>query len=71
LQAWLIISEPFIVILGIQVNTASIPSDRFKGANGTPLSPAEFFGILKTGDTVALGGTLQGGSVSWTDIRLE
>jgi hypothetical protein len=65
------VSEPFIVIAGVQVSTAGIPSNGFKGVNGTPLSPAEFFGILTTGDTVALQGTLQGGSASWTAIRLE
>lgn len=65
------VSEPFIVLLGVQANTASIPSDRFKGVNGTPLSPAEFFKILKTGDAVALEGSLQSGNVSWTAIRLE
>jgi primosomal replication protein N len=65
------VSQPVIVILGVQVNTASIPSDRFKGGNGTPVTPEEFFGIVKAGDAVAVEGTQQGGIVSWTSIRLE
>jgi hypothetical protein len=65
------ISEPFIVILGVQVDTATIPSDRFKGMNGAPVSPVEFFGMVKEGDAVAVDGVLQGGSVSWTEIKLE
>jgi hypothetical protein len=65
------ISEPSIVILGVQVNTASIPSDRFKGMNGSPVSSAEFFEILKIGDAVAVEGTLQGESLSWEKIAIE
>jgi hypothetical protein len=65
------ISEPFIVVLGIQVNTASIPSNGFKTANGKIISPAEFFRTVKPGDAVALEGSLQAGSVSWVAIRLE
>jgi hypothetical protein len=65
------VSDPFIAILGIQVNTAAIPPNGFEGVNGTPISPAEFFGIVKPGDAVALEGTLQGGSVSWSAVRLE
>ena len=64
------VSEPFIVVLGIEVNTSSIPSDGFIGAAGKPVSPAEFFGSVRAGDSVALEGTLQGVSVNWTKIRL-
>jgi hypothetical protein len=65
------IAEPFIVILGVQVDTATIPLDRFKGLNGAPVSPAEFFRMVKEGDAVAVEGVLQGGSVNWTAIKLE
>jgi hypothetical protein len=65
------VSEPLIVALGIEVDTSNIPSGGFKGPNGKPVSPAEFFGALKPGDSVAVEGTQQGGSVSWTDIRIE
>ena len=65
------ISDPFIVVLGIGVNTSSIPSGRFKSVGGKPVSPAEFFGSVKPGDSVEVEGTLQGGRVNWTDIRIE
>jgi hypothetical protein len=65
------ISEPFIVILGIQVNTASIPFNGFKGANGTLVSQTEFFRTVRPGDVVALEGILQGGNVNWATIKLE
>jgi len=65
------ISEPFIVILGVQVDTATIPSERFKGMNGAPVFPADFFGMVKEGGTVAVDGVLQGGIVRWTAIKLE
>jgi hypothetical protein len=65
------ISDPLIVVLGIEVNTSSIPSGRFKGLGGKPVSPAEFFDSVKPGDSVAVEGTLQIGRVNWTDIRIE
>ena len=64
------VSEPFIVVLGIEVNTSSIPSDGFMGATGKTVTPAEFFGSVTAGDSVSLEGTLQGGTVNWTKIRL-
>jgi hypothetical protein len=65
------VSEPSIVILGVQVNTDSIPPDRFKGMKGSPVSSAEFFEIVKTGDSVVVEGTLQGESPSWDKIAIE
>jgi hypothetical protein len=65
------VSDPLIVVLGIQVNTSIIPSDGFKGEGGNPVSPAEFFGTVKPGDSVAVEGALQGGSVNWTGIKIE
>ena len=65
------ISEPLIVVLGIGVNTSDIPSDGFRGAGGKPVSPGEFFGVVKPGDVVAIQGALQGGTVNWMEILLE
>jgi hypothetical protein len=65
------VSEPRIVVLGIEVNTSNIPSDGFKVEGGNPVSPAEFFGAVKPGDSVAVEGTLQGGSVNWRGIMIE
>jgi hypothetical protein len=65
------VSEPLIVVLGIEVGTSDIPSDGFRGVGGKPVSPGEFFGAVKPGDNVAVEGALQGASVSWTDIKIE
>jgi hypothetical protein len=65
------ISDPSIVVLGVEVNTSNIPSDKFKGLGGKPVSPAEFFGSVKPGDSAEVEGALQGGRVNWTDIRIE
>ena len=37
------LSEPFIVVLGIEVNTSNIPSDGFRGVGGKPVSPRGIF----------------------------
>ena len=65
------VSEPFIFVLGIEINTSSIPSDEFKGMGGNLVSPQEFFGIVQPGNTVSVAGSLQGGSVNWESITLE
>jgi hypothetical protein len=62
---------PVIVILGSAVDTSSIGADRFRGPNGAPISPTEFFGILRPGAAVALAGSLQGGIANWESIALE
>jgi hypothetical protein len=65
------ISEPFAVILGIEVDTSSIPADGFKGVNGKKISAGEFFGALRPDDNAAVKGVLQAGRVNWTEIALE
>jgi hypothetical protein len=65
------LSEPLIVVLSIEVNTSMIPPDGFKGVGGKPVSPAQFFGAVKPGDSVAVEGALQGGSVNWMSIKIE
>ena len=65
------ISEPSVVVLGIEVNTSTIPSDGFKGADGQLVSPVEFFGALRPGDIVAAEGVLEPGGVRWDSITLE
>jgi len=64
------LSEPAIVVLGIEVNTSIIPPDGFKGVGGKPVPPAEFFGAVKPGDSAVVEGALQGGSVKWMDIKI-
>jgi hypothetical protein len=65
------LSEPAIDVLGIEVNTSNIPSDGFRGVGGKPVSPMEFFGTVKPGDSVAVEGALQGRSVNWMGIKIE
>ncbi len=65
------ISEPSVVVLGIEVNTSAIPPDGFRGEGGGPVTPAEFFGALVPGDIVDAEGVLEAGVVRWDSITLE
>ncbi|MFO7600160.1 MAG: DUF5666 domain-containing protein [Candidatus Desulfacyla sp.] len=65
------VSQPIIVILGIEVDTSLIPSDEFKGVGGKPVSSGEFFGTLRPADSVVVEGVLQAGTVNWLTISLE
>jgi len=65
------VSEPLIVVLGIQIDTSSIPPDGFKGPGGEPVPPNEFLGLLRLEDIVTLKGFLAGGTVNWAEIAME
>lgn len=65
------VSEPSIVVLGIEIDTSSIPPEGFKGPEDEPVSPEEFFGAIRLGVNVAVKGLLEGGGVNWTGIAIE
>ena len=65
------ISEPSVIVLGIEVDTSAISPNGFKGEGGQPVTPAEFLGALGPGDIVAAEGVLEAGSVRWVGITLE
>lgn len=64
------ISVPFVVVLGIAVDTSPIPPNGFKGEAG-PVTPAEFFGAIGPGGIVNAEGVLEAGNVRWGSITLE
>jgi hypothetical protein len=58
-------------VLGVEINTSTIPPGSFVGKNGRPVSSSEFFFNLKTGDTVNASGTLAAQIVTWNAIESE
>lgn len=65
------VAPPVLVVLGVTIDTASIPADRFRGLGGKPISSAAFFDLVEPGDTIAAEGDLQSGAITWTTIELE
>jgi hypothetical protein len=64
-------TPPVLVVLGVPIDTVSIPADRFRGLGGKPISSAAFFELVKPGDMIAAEGDLQAGTITWTAIELE
>jgi hypothetical protein len=58
-------------VLGVEINTSTIPPGSFVGKAGRPVSSSEFFSSLQTGDTVNARGTLAGQDVIWNAIESE
>jgi len=58
-------------VLGVEINTSTIPPGSFVGKDGRPVSSNEFFSNLQTGDTVNARGTLAGQDVIWNAIESE
>ena len=58
-------------VLGVEINTSTIPPGSFFGKDGRPVSSDEFFSSLQTGDTVNARGTLAGQVVTWNAIESE
>jgi len=65
------VSRPNIVILGVGINTASIPAGGFRGRGGGPVTADEFFASLRPGDTVAAEGVLQAGVPVWDGAEIQ
>jgi hypothetical protein len=65
------VSRPNIVILGVGINTASIPAGGFRGRGGGPITADEFFDSLRPGDTVDVEGVLQAGVPSWNRAQIQ
>lgn len=63
------VSNPMVVILGVAVDTTSIPENKFKGEDGTSIGRQVFFHALATGMVVKLEGTLVGGAGIWTEAE--
>jgi hypothetical protein len=64
-------SEPYLGILGVTVDTSSIPQDAFLDSSGIPMAPASFFESA-IGNTVSLHGAYQNsGGIVWAEIQIE
>ncbi|RPJ14762.1 MAG: hypothetical protein EHM37_05190 [Deltaproteobacteria bacterium] len=66
-----IMPPSLLKVLGVEINTSTIPKGSFFGKDGGPVSSDEFFSSLKTGDTVNAQGTWAGLGVTWNAIESE
>ena len=64
-------ASPDLVILGVTVDTSSIPAGGFIAKNGQVLTAAEFFAAVQAGDTVNAQGILSGTTVEWKQVEIE
>jgi hypothetical protein len=64
-------ASPNFEILGVTVDTSSIPAGGFIAKNGQVLTAAEFFAAVQTGDTVNAKGILSGLTVEWQQVEIE
>jgi hypothetical protein len=64
-------TPPNIVILGVWINTASIPAGGFQGRDGSPITADEFFDSVRLGDTVAAEGVLQAVVPVWNRVEIQ
>jgi hypothetical protein len=60
-----------LVVLGVTIDTSSIPTGGFLGKGGRPLTAAEFFAAVQEGDTVTVTGTLGGSTIAWSAIAID
>jgi hypothetical protein len=66
-----IASEPYLKILGVTVDTTSIPQDGFLDSSGRTMAPDSFF-MSAEGNTVSVHGAYQDDAgIVWTEIQLE
>jgi hypothetical protein len=65
------VAPPNIVILGVWINTASIPAGGFQGRDVSPITADEFFDSVRPGDTVAAEGVLQAGVPVWNRVEIQ
>jgi Domain of unknown function (DUF5666) len=65
------VSRPNIVVLGVGINTVSIPAGGFRGRGGGPITADEFLAALRPGDAVAAEGVLQAGVPVWNRLEIQ
>lgn len=63
-------SDPHLVLLGLSIDTATIPGSGFFGRYGA-IGRVAFFSELTVGKAVALRGTTQGNAVIWSSASLR
>ncbi len=64
-------ARPALVVLGVAIDTGSVPADGFIGPDGKRVSATEFFDSVKAGDIVFAEGVLQNGGVIWNSVGFE
>ena len=65
------IDRVIVTVLGVDIDTNSIPDDEFKTDTEGYVSRNEFLALVAEGDTVSVTGKLTGGVARWKEIELE
>lgn len=65
------VAPPVLVLLGVTIDTASIPADGFRGLGGKPISSTAFFDRVQPGAVIAAEGDQEAGAITWKSIELE
>lgn len=63
--------NPTLVILGISVETSSIPDNKFKGPDEAIIGRTAFFGLLSPGKVVKIKGVFDNGALTWKGADVE
>lgn len=64
-------SDPIFHMLGVVIDTSSVPGGGFESETGVGISRATFFSMLTAGRVVQVQGTLVGGSPVWDEAELD
>jgi Domain of unknown function (DUF5666) len=65
------VTAPHLTLLGVDVDTTSVPDASFQGINETPSSRAAFFAAVKTGSLVKARGTPSGNTLVADEVEFE
>ena len=63
--------NPRVVILGVSVDTSTIPDNKFKGLGDVPIGRGAFFATLTTNAAVEIKGNWVGTLLSWNEAKLH
>jgi len=64
-------ADPTLRLLGVLVNTSTVPNVNFFGLDDASIGRSAFFAALRTGALVKARGELNGASVTWSEMELE
>lgn len=65
------VANPNVTVLGVLIDTSTIPDGKFKGLHHGATGRAAFFNAVKVGTLVNATGDLMGGMVLWNEIEFQ
>lgn len=64
-------ADPSLTILGIAINTSTVPDAQFKGLDDQVIGRTAFFNALVVGNPVEAKGEVNAGVARWDEVELE